>query len=174
MRKTAIIFLISLYTCSQLGSVAWQYYRPLIRTIFSVRQRYRTAKNDPSDLIFIKVDNATFQRIRIAGKEVRLNGVLHDIEKQARHNNEVHLLLRKDEGETWWLSLQQAFEQWIKKSGNPHALPVWHWLMKIYSAPVNHKGLIPPSGALTRHLDVLNTFLPHAPFIPGTGQPPDA
>jgi hypothetical protein len=176
MKKTAILLLFSIYACSQLGSVTWQYSKPFIRLFFSGRQRIRSLRNETDDLVSIKVDKATFQKIKKDRKEVRWKGVLHDIEQITFRDDNVHLLLRKDEEETWWLKIHDTISDWLQKKDpaqDQTALPMWKWLMKIYT-PLTDYGFPAIVQLHSRAFPgASHRKLPLSPFLPGTGQPPD-
>jgi hypothetical protein len=175
MKKPSLILLLFVYTCSQLGSVAWYYYKPIVHALSVSRQRLRAMQNKDAGLVSITVDTKTYNKIKENGDEVHWNGVLHDIEKVVLHGNNVHLLLRKDLDETRWLEFHKIISNWFIKTSFPQKTATTGLLKFLLKTCIplekNNSGL--PDKKPFIYLSAINTLLPASPYLGYTMQPPD-
>lgn len=134
-RRPGIILLLLIYACTQLGSIAWYYYKPLIHAI-SVARQHQVALGDHPPLLTIEMDAAAFRKAKQNENEIRWQGTLCDIQHISYRGATVVLSLLKDEEETSWLHQYDLLSYWLHQDGHDGRSPVaalWKWFSKIYN-----------------------------------------
>ncbi|MGE5108739.1 MAG: hypothetical protein ACM3H8_14440 [Sphingobacteriales bacterium] len=119
MKKLSAILLLSVYALTQIGSIAWYYYKPIAHAYFSHLQQLRnTSGKQGSDLISIFIDKNRFAELKRENKEIVFDGFLYDIKETVIENDIVHLLLKKDKAETKWTNHYQSISNLLNKHSN--------------------------------------------------------
>jgi len=170
MKNLAVIWLLLIYTTSQVGSILIYYHRPVIHAISSYRQqrRIREQKEIIKDTVISR--KAYLANLHENG-EIMLNGILHDIRNIRFTKEQVHLRLLEDECETKWINSFSSVLNALQDH-QPRKLPsqVWSWLFKIYPCE-SDKGAILSLIPEVNHNRVSNPYLPSC-FLSYRGQPP--
>jgi len=171
MKNLAGIWLLIIYTTSQVGSILIYYHRPVIHAISSYRQqrRVRDQKEVIKDTVISK--KAYLANIHENG-EIMLNGILHDIKYISFTKEQVHLRLLADESETKWINNFSSVLNALQDH-HPRKLPLqlWSWLFKIYPCE-SQNGSALASTLVVNHNRVSNPYLPSC-FLSFRGQPPE-
>ena len=137
MKNLAIVFLLFIYTTSQLGSVFIYYYKPVIHAISLSRQQRRMREEKLIREIIISRNH--YKDALNEDGEIVLNNVLHDIKKVSFKNDEVHLLVLEDKHEEGWMKSFASIASALQKQ-NRNDKPneqLLNWLLKVYRCDID-------------------------------------
>lgn len=123
MKKLSAILLLCVYFLTQIGTVAWYYYKPIAHTYFSKLQReiFNTDRNEATVITFNK---ERFQQLKNEDDELVIEGTLYDIENIVTHGSVVTVTLQKDKEETNWSAHYEKITNHLhknSKSKSPNA-----------------------------------------------------
>jgi hypothetical protein len=173
MRKSGITILLLLYVFTQLGTITWYYYKPLLHAICYNRLWLRP-KNDKNECV-ITMDLASFRKAKADEHEILWKEELYDISAIEINGDKVTIRAEKDATETKWIDIYNVIHEQVSKNKSPHSpidMRYYQWAFKLY-IPAVASGL---AATLPNTVVYHNTYYSHylIIFFPDTpGQPPD-
>jgi hypothetical protein len=174
MKKPGIIILLLIYFFTQMGTIAWYYYKPLLHAICYTRFHFPSfSKNDKEYII--KTDIASFKKAKQDEHEILWKGAFYDIKEVEINNNEITIKAEKDIIETAWTDIYYSIREQVKKNRSPRSssgIRFCQWILKLY-VPVQtlNSYIAVPHFAANNSLYACNYL--HIFFPDGPSQPPD-
>jgi hypothetical protein len=135
MRKTSVITLLLLYIFTQLGTVAWYYYKPALHAICYNLLRFHSAGNNDANECIIKTDLTSFKNAKQDEHELLWKGDLYDINRIEINGNEIIITAKKDIPETSLMNIYHNIRLQISKNKLPHSptdISFYQWMFKLY------------------------------------------
>jgi hypothetical protein len=115
MKKLSAILLLCVYFLTQIGAVAWYYYKPIAHTYFSKLQQQLFNSGSREETV-LTLDKEQFQQLKNDDDEIVIDGVLYDIEKLSKKDNLITVTIQKDKEETDWSEHYQKITNHLHKS----------------------------------------------------------
>ena len=107
MKKVSAILLLGIYLFTQLGAIAWYYYKPIAHTYF---------KNlESKELVSLTIGESKLKELQAGDNELKIDGILYDVEELTITNAMAHLILKKDKAETNWDNHYQSISNLLQK-----------------------------------------------------------
>ncbi|MBI1781976.1 MAG: hypothetical protein HYR66_11500 [Sphingobacteriales bacterium] len=173
MKKLSAILLLCVYFLTQIGAVAWYYYKPIAHTYFSRLQReiFNADRNEATILTF---DKEKFQQLKNDDDEIVINGVLYDVEDIISNGNKVIVTLQKDKAETDWTDHYQKLTSHLdknSKSKTPHTGKAAPTFISLYQSRETKQDFVFDITTQHKYSAYLNTCY-NAPVIGLLSPPP--
>lgn len=107
MKKLSAILLLCIYLFTQLGAIAWYYYKPIAHAYF------KNLRN--KDLFSLIIRENKLKELEAGDNEIKIDGVLYDVEEMTIKNETAHLVLKQDKAETNWTNHYQSISNLLQK-----------------------------------------------------------
>ncbi len=134
MRKAIICILLVLYVITQLGTILYYEFQPIIHT--ACYYQWKGAhKNSRQEHIFV-LDSTEYLAAKVEDEEIFLQGILYDIQSMQAKGSKFIIYADEDIAESKWMNAYNDLRTQIKKNQSsqaPISLNIIKWLFKLYS-----------------------------------------
>jgi hypothetical protein len=141
MKRFIICILLILYVFTQLGTILYYDFQPIIHTACYYQWRCGN-KSTRWDYILV-LDSTEYLAAKKEDEEIYWQGALYDIRSIQANGSKLMIYAEEDSAESKWLNAYNELRSQFKKNQSsqaPLSLNIIKWLFKIYS-PGSHQNI---------------------------------